>query len=123
MIILFGSKGKQDFKGAYWGKCSNCKKKGAISVFEMSRWFTLFFIPLIPFSTKYYLKCNSCYREWFAEDEEKDMVKEKLDNGDVLEGDEFKERYKKQLAKKEKEAQEFRDNFMKFVAAEAKKKK
>lgn len=122
MFVIFGVRGSNKFKGVCWDKCPHCKASGAISVFDLTSWFTLFFIPLIPFSTKYYLKCNSCYREWLAEGEEWTAVKEKINDGKVMNEDEFRETYKKQLAAKTEKAKEFREKFLKFINKETKKK-
>jgi len=62
MFILFG-----------WGKtttnnlgpvfenlCTHCNSKEYWNLVKMRVWFTLFFIPVIPYETKYFLLCPVC---------------------------------------------------------------
>jgi len=67
MFLIFGF-GKQTFRE--YGKteeqaCGHCNKTAAQVLVKVTSWFTLFFIPLIPYSMKYVLICPLCdgYRE------------------------------------------------------------
>ena len=62
MFLIFGF-GKQTFKE--YGKtesrtCGHCHKTTALILVRVTSWFTLFFIPLIPYSNKYVLMCPLC---------------------------------------------------------------
>lgn len=42
---------------------SRCPRCGSIVHFQLTKikkWFTLFFIPVIPYETKYYVRCPEC---------------------------------------------------------------
>ena len=40
--------------------CSHCGRQTVHSAFTLRNWFTLFFIPLIPFGKKHQIACNVC---------------------------------------------------------------
>jgi hypothetical protein len=121
MFIIFGHKGKVDFDGVYWGKCPSCSGEGAISVFLAKKFITLFFIPVIPYSTKFYIKCNMCSKEWNATQEESENIRDIKEKGDLLNLEEFQEKYKGKLEKIDKQRAEFRKKFVKFLASDEKK--
>lgn len=61
MIILFGFRTLQKILGftcVY--ACPRCNNAKEWQIIRARQWFTLFFIPIIPFSTKYYQKCPVC---------------------------------------------------------------
>ncbi len=62
MFILFGwgKKTTKDYGETYPIKCSNCNNDIYSKLVNIKTWFTLFFIPIIPYSSKYYLLCNIC---------------------------------------------------------------
>lgn len=37
-----------------------CSTESAKRVVRRKKWFTIFFIPIIPYSTKYYMECVAC---------------------------------------------------------------
>lgn len=61
MIIIWGSK---DFNkvlcqtGPY--TCTNCSNPTPFNLVRVARWFTLFWIPIFPYSFKYYHFCPVC---------------------------------------------------------------
>jgi hypothetical protein len=42
--------------------CGNCHNTSPWKVMKITRWFTLFFIPVIPYSSKYVAMCPTCSR-------------------------------------------------------------
>lgn len=40
--------------------CSHCNTTSAWELCLMRTWFTLFFIPIIPYSKRYCISCNNC---------------------------------------------------------------
>lgn len=43
-------------------KCPNCNNSNWFNLVGIRRWFTLFFIPIIPYSSKHLLLCPVCSR-------------------------------------------------------------
>lgn len=70
MLILWGAKGfvKDGSYSTDQTPCLACGAQGAKKLFRVRNWFTLFFIPIFPYSSKYIVKCTRCGRE--------DVVKE-----------------------------------------------
>ena len=61
-MIIFGTKHDQKKKG-YTGiqyTCRNCRAASNWSLIEYTSWFSLFFIPIIPYSRKEMLVCLLC---------------------------------------------------------------
>lgn len=64
MFVLFGW-GKvtsKDYGPTLPQKCNNCNNEVYLNLFHVREWFTLFFIPVIPYSSKYMIMCNVCSR-------------------------------------------------------------
>jgi len=40
--------------------CTHCNNTVPFNIVRARKWFTLFWIPVIPYSTKYYLTCSIC---------------------------------------------------------------
>ena len=117
-FVIFGSKGKVLFKGVYWDKCKSCGKEGPISAFDAKRYFTLFFIPLIPYSSKRIIKCNRCRAEKIIPKEEAKAIDPKIMNEK-----DFLIKYKDKIDEESKKQNELLEKFTKFVEKEAKAKK
>ena len=49
-------------------KCKYCHN-GTLDYKKITTWFTIFFIPLIPYKKEYYLMCNNCERGYELEGE------------------------------------------------------
>lgn len=62
MFILFGwgHTKNENFGKVLPRKCGNCKNEEYWSLFKISRWFTLFFIPVFPYQTKRFTICPVC---------------------------------------------------------------
>ena len=41
-------------------KCPNCHNETWLQLYMYRKWFTLFFIPVIPYSTNHLLLCEVC---------------------------------------------------------------
>ena len=59
-MIIFGTKGTAKVLGVLAYVCGICGNEAAQRLVERRRWFTLFFIPLFPFSTKHVITCAYC---------------------------------------------------------------
>lgn len=62
MFIFFGW-GRQTIKNfgpVFENQCTNCNSKKYWNLVRSTTWFTLFFIPVIPYEVKYYLLCPAC---------------------------------------------------------------
>ena len=62
IFILFGwgQRTKKLIEETY-KKCKYCHN-GTLDYKKITTWFTIFFIPLIPYKKEYYLMCNNCER-------------------------------------------------------------
>jgi len=84
MFILFGF-GKQTTKNH--GKveqkyCYHCHNESAWDLMSIRTWFTLFFIPVIPYKSEHIVKCPICNRYEALSSEELNTYK-----GNAVEGD------------------------------------
>jgi len=63
-VIIFGYRGgkRSDHGPALPLNCPNCHNQTFYRYLTVTNWFTLFFIPLIPVSSKHYLACPVCTR-------------------------------------------------------------
>jgi hypothetical protein len=63
-MIIFGIRGgkRKDHGAALPVTCPNCNNQTFYRYLTVSKWFTLFFIPVIPISSKHYLMCPVCTR-------------------------------------------------------------
>ncbi|MFC1753210.1 zinc ribbon domain-containing protein [Thermoproteota archaeon] len=60
LIFGWGKTTKKDFGDTLPTTCPVCKEKTFLSYLRVKTWFTLFFIPVIPYSSKHYLLCGRC---------------------------------------------------------------
>lgn len=60
MFILFGTRRMRKSLGTVMLLCQRCQRPSAHAVFKVHTWFTLFFIPIFPFSVKYATACPMC---------------------------------------------------------------
>jgi hypothetical protein len=60
MIILFGFRRKSSRLATIFVMCAHCHTPAAHALTRSRRYFTLFFIPLIPLGTKYFTTCTMC---------------------------------------------------------------
>jgi hypothetical protein len=60
MIILFGFRRKSSRLATIFVMCAHCRTPAAHAVARTRRFFTLFFVPIIPLGTKYFTTCTMC---------------------------------------------------------------
>lgn len=61
MIIFgFGGGRPKDRGAVIPARCPNCGNENYLRHVSSTRWFSLFFIPLIPYATKHFLLCPVC---------------------------------------------------------------
>jgi zinc-ribbon family len=60
MIILFGFRRRASRLATIFVMCAHCHTPAAHALTRTRRYFTLFFIPLIPLGTKYFTTCTMC---------------------------------------------------------------
>ncbi len=64
--------------------CNNCNNKKHWKLLRSSRWFTIFYIPIFPYKTKYFILCPTCeYGIQLEENKFKEM-KVIADNNNVI---------------------------------------
>src|SRR5262245_32816337 len=63
-VIIFGWGGgrRKDHGAAVPATCPNCGNAVMFRYFSVTKWFSLFFIPLIPYQTRHLLLCPVCTR-------------------------------------------------------------
>ncbi|GCE14156.1 zinc-ribbon domain-containing protein [Tengunoibacter tsumagoiensis] len=59
-MIIWGLRSRNKVLGQVQYTCSRCGNNSFHSMVRYRRWFTLFFIPLIPFNTRTISRCNIC---------------------------------------------------------------
>ncbi|MCL2036689.1 MAG: zinc-ribbon domain-containing protein [Oscillospiraceae bacterium] len=61
MIIIWGTKGFTKIMG-YTSEttCNHCNNRNAFQIMRVMTWFTLFWIPLFPVSSRYFIVCPIC---------------------------------------------------------------
>ena len=69
MFFLFGVRRKEKAIGQVERSCSKCARPTVHMALELKSWFTLFFIPVIPFGTNYQTRCNFCGTRYKTTDE------------------------------------------------------
>jgi hypothetical protein len=70
MLIIFGWRTTLAHVATLLVQCSHCQTPAAHHVRKLRRWFTLFFIPLIPYKTVHYTTCTYCGVELVISGEE-----------------------------------------------------
>ena len=60
LIFGFGRRRVKDLGPVVACTCSRCHNEVSLSLVHVTAWFTLFFIPLVPYSRKQFLTCPIC---------------------------------------------------------------
>jgi hypothetical protein len=60
MFFLFGFKNKAKAIAQRERACAKCSRPTMHAIVESKRWFTLFFIPVIPCGTSFTARCGVC---------------------------------------------------------------
>jgi hypothetical protein len=74
MLFLFGVRRKEKAIGQVERACSKCARPTVHCALEQKSWFTLFFIPVIPFGVTYLTRCNLCGMKYKSTAELKEKV-------------------------------------------------
>lgn len=69
MFFIAGTRRTGKAIGQFAGSCRNCSRSTAHTAVRVSRFITLFFIPLIPIGQSYLVVCNVCGLKLAAEGE------------------------------------------------------
>ena len=77
-MILFGWKTVPKIHGAVKTKCSGCKKKTAHGIITVTEWFTLYFIPIIPYNKKVLARCAGCFSDYEFQGEARKAMLHKI---------------------------------------------
>jgi hypothetical protein len=60
MIILFGFRRRAARLATIFVMCGSCRTPAAHALTRTRRYFTLFFVPVIPLGSKYFTTCTMC---------------------------------------------------------------
>ena len=60
MFFLFGIRNKAKAIAQQERTCTKCVRPTMHALVETKRWFTLFFIPVIPLGGNYFARCGVC---------------------------------------------------------------
>ncbi len=62
MFIIWGTKGIEKHLGfsAQPYRCQHCNNTEYYKIMRVRTWFTLFWIPIFPISSKYFITCPIC---------------------------------------------------------------
>lgn len=60
MFLIWGFRSRAKLLARLLLVCQVCSKPASQAIVQRVRWFTLFFIPLIPFSKKHLMQCAMC---------------------------------------------------------------
>ena len=74
MLFLFGVRTRSKGLAQLEQPCSKCSKHTIHTAVEAKRWFTFFFIPVIPLGTTHILRCNLCGLQVKASTEQKSRL-------------------------------------------------
>jgi hypothetical protein len=62
LLFGFGQEKAHDYGPALPVICPNCHNPVHLRLLEIKKWFSLFFIPVLPYESKYMLACEICSR-------------------------------------------------------------
>lgn len=101
-MIIFGW-GHQTIKQigiAFKQLCGHCHNEDYWILTRIMTWFTLFFIPIFPYSIKYFLSCPVCKYGLNLDDKQVDEIKPLAEiNQSLVDGEITKEEYQLRIQK------------------------
>ncbi len=59
-IFGWGHQTRKQFDSAIERDCPQCRNRVRLVLLHVKKWFTFFFIPLIPYAAEYFLACPTC---------------------------------------------------------------
>ena len=74
MFILFGTRAMVRVLATVSYLCTQTNQPAAHRLVKVTRWFTLFFIPIFPFSRRYVLTCIACGQQSKLTQEQADQI-------------------------------------------------
>lgn len=99
-MIIFGW-GKQTIKQigvAFKNLCNHCHNEDYWIITRIMTWFTLFFIPIFPYSIKYFLSCPICKYGFVLDQKQIEEIKPLAETNQLLiDGKITKEEYQMRL--------------------------
>lgn len=85
MFIIFGYRTLVKNIGAVFKRmCDHCHNEKYWVLTQTTRWFTLFFIPIIPSSSKYFLSCPICKYGFTLKDDQVKSIKPIAETNQLL---------------------------------------
>lgn len=60
MFFLFGTRRNAKMLAQVDRPCAKCGRSTMHAIVQTKRWFTLFFIPVIPLGSNFAMRCNLC---------------------------------------------------------------
>jgi tetratricopeptide (TPR) repeat protein len=72
--VIWGYRSRNKVMGQVKSVCPQCRREGFQTVVRSRRWFTLYFIPLIPFSKKSIARCNLCGFQYAMNNDQVDAL-------------------------------------------------
>lgn len=99
-IFGWGHRNVKNFGQTLVQKCPVCSHTSHYSLVRTRDWFTLFFIPIFPYETKYYLECPVCKNAFELENE--NNIEKLKEIAELIEKFDNKEVTKKELNKQYK---------------------
>ena len=78
MIFIFGlgKITKRNYGSLHDKKCKFCQENNEYELLRTITWFTLFFIPIIPYRFMYYLVCPNCEHGYEITRDQFDSIRE-----------------------------------------------
>lgn len=99
-IFGWGHRTIKNFGNTLIQKCRICSHASYFSLVRTRDWFTLFFIPILPYETKYFLECPICKNAFELNNEEN--IANLKEIAELIESFKKKEVTKKELNKQYK---------------------
>ncbi len=72
--IIWGFRSRNKVMGQFKNTCPQCRKVGFQTVVRSRRWFTLYFIPLIPSTKRTIARCNLCGFQYVMNNDQADAL-------------------------------------------------
>lgn len=100
-MFIFGwnHQTRKNFGPTFKYKCSHCHNEEYWYLTRIITWFTLFFIPVIPYSVKYFLSCSICSYGLVLDQKQLDEMKPLAEiNQELIDGKINQDEYQTKMA-------------------------
>jgi uncharacterized Zn finger protein len=83
-MILYGwgRKTAKTYHSVLHYRCTGCDSVSPFHIIIVKTWFHLFYLPIIPYRTEYYIRCSSCGRFYAPNNELLESIKSKIKDVD-----------------------------------------